>query len=102
MLKASKIALILGLAGATAGLPSLMAQQDAGRDEGGVAGAVRYEKAKQAAAERQARIEEGRAHGTRDRDSADRMAQRKTRDARKDSADRGNPHQRRDAQPHPQ
>lgn len=71
MLKSSKVALILGLAGAMAGVPWLSAQQDEGRDEGGVAGAIRYEKAKQAAADRQARIEEGRERVS---NSADRMA----------------------------
>jgi hypothetical protein len=71
MLKPSKIALILGLAGALAGLPSLAAQQDEGRDEGGAAGAIRFEKAKQAAADRQARIEEAREPSA---NSADRMA----------------------------
>jgi hypothetical protein len=74
MLKPSKAALILALAGALAGLPSLSAQQDQGRDEGGVAGAIRYEKEKQAAADRQARIEAAQEHGMRNRDSADRMA----------------------------
>lgn len=101
MLKLSRLALILGLAGATAGLQSLSAQQ-VGEDEGGVAGAIRFEKAKQAAADRQARIE---ARRERDSHSADRMApeaQRKTRDVRKDSADRGNSRQQRDAQDHPQ
>jgi hypothetical protein len=105
MLRPSKLALILGLAGAMAGLPSLIAQQDEGRDEGGVAGAIRYEKAKQAAADRQARIEAAREHGARDRDSADRMApepRRKAKEARKDSADRANPRQASDSQQHPQ
>ncbi|MGA3043120.1 MAG: hypothetical protein ABSF54_20270 [Bryobacteraceae bacterium] len=70
MLKPSKVALILGLASAL-GLPSLSAQQNEGKDEGGVAGAIRYEKAKQAAADRQARIEEGRERAA---NSADRIA----------------------------
>jgi hypothetical protein len=48
--------LILGLAGAMAWLPSLSAQQK-DPDEAGVAEAIRYERAKQAAADRQARIE---------------------------------------------
>jgi hypothetical protein len=87
MLKLSRFALILGLAGATAGLPSLTAQQE-GQNEGGVGGAIRFEKAKQAAADRQAGIE---ARQERESHSADRMApepKRKTRDVRKDSADR--------------
>ena len=51
MLKPSKIALILGLAGALAGLRSLAAQQK-DPDASGVAEAIRFEKAKQAAADR--------------------------------------------------
>ena len=48
MTKLSKVALILGLAGGLAGVSSLSAQRkDDGQDEGGVAGAIRYEKAKQ-------------------------------------------------------
>lgn len=86
MSKLSKVALILGLAGGLASLPSVSAQQrddrNEGRDEGGVAGAIRYERAKEAAAERQARMEEGRDRGGRDRDSADRMMPRKAKDVR--------------------
>jgi hypothetical protein len=64
MFKPSKFALILGLAGAMAGLPCLAAaQQDPDADAAAVAEAIRYEKAKQAAADRQLRIEEGREHG---------------------------------------
>ena len=59
MFKPSRFALILGLAGAMAGLPCLAAaQQDS--DAAAVAEAIRYEKAKQAAADRQIRIDEGR------------------------------------------
>ncbi|MGA2578299.1 MAG: hypothetical protein ABSH24_19960 [Bryobacteraceae bacterium] len=68
MFKSSRFALILGLAGAMAWLPSLSAQQK-DPDEAGVAEAIRYERAKQAAADRQARIEEGRERGEK---SADR------------------------------
>ncbi|MGC9945930.1 MAG: hypothetical protein ABSF64_06120 [Bryobacteraceae bacterium] len=57
MLRHSKLALILGLAGALAGLPSLTAAEK-DPDAAGVAEAIRFEKAKQAAADRQARIEE--------------------------------------------
>jgi hypothetical protein len=62
MFKRSRFALILGLAGAMAGLPSLAAQQK-DPDAAGVAEAIRFEKAKQAAADRQARIEEARERG---------------------------------------
>jgi hypothetical protein len=69
MLKPSKFALILGLAGAMGVLPSLAAVKDP--DAAGVAEAIRFEKAKQAAADRQARIEAAREHAS---NSADRMA----------------------------
>lgn len=65
-----RFALILGLAGALAGLPSLSAAQK-DQDEAGVAEAIRFERAKQAAADRQARIEEARARAE---NSADRSA----------------------------
>lgn len=79
MSKATKLAAILGLAGALAGLPSLMAQDRddrVDRDDAGVREAIRYERAKQAAADRQARIESGQERGDRDRDrdSVDRAA----------------------------
>jgi hypothetical protein len=71
VLKPSKLALFLGLAGAMAGLPSLIAAPK-DPDVAGVADAIRFEKAKQAAADRQARIEEARARpGAK---SADRSA----------------------------
>lgn len=64
-----KFALTLAMAGALAGLPSLaLAQKDP--DARGVAEAIRFEKAKQAAADRQARIE---ARAGRE-NSADRVA----------------------------
>ena len=87
MLKPSKIALILGLAGALAGLPSLTAQPK-DPDRAGVAEAIRFEKAKQAAADRQARIEEPRGRAS---NSADRMAPQpksKTKDERTAAAAR--------------
>ena len=59
MSKTSKFALILGLASATAGLPALWAQSNS--DAAGVAAAIRFQKAEDAAAARQARIEAGRA-----------------------------------------
>ena len=70
MLKPSKVALILGLASGLAGLPSLTATQK-DPDAAGVAEAIRFEKAKQAAADRQARIEAARERAS---NSADRMA----------------------------
>jgi len=68
MSKPSRFALILGLAGAMTGLSSLTALQK-DPDATGVAEAIRFEKAKQAAADRQARIEEARERGEK---SADR------------------------------
>jgi hypothetical protein len=65
-----RFALILGLAGALAGLPSLSAAQK-DQDQAGVAEAIRFERAKQAAADRQARIEEARARAE---NSSDRWA----------------------------
>jgi hypothetical protein len=62
MLKPSKFVLILGLTGAIAGLPCLAAAQK-DPDAAGVGEAIRFEKAKQAAADRQARIEEARTRG---------------------------------------
>jgi hypothetical protein len=62
MLKPSKFVLILGLTGAIAGLPCLTAAQKA-PDAASVAEAVRFERAKQAAADRQARIEEAPVRG---------------------------------------
>jgi hypothetical protein len=70
MIKPSKFASILGLAGAMAGLPYMTAAET-DPDAAGVAEAIRFEKAKQAAADRQARIEEARARGEQ---SADRAA----------------------------
>jgi hypothetical protein len=62
--------LILGLASALAGLPSLTAAQK-DPDAAGVAEAIRFEKAKQAAADRQARTEAAHERAS---NSADRMA----------------------------
>ena len=55
MLKPGNVALILGLAGVLGGVPCLTAQNDS--DPAGVAAAVRFQKAEDAAAARQARIE---------------------------------------------
>jgi hypothetical protein len=69
MFKPSRLALILGLAGAMAGLPSLaVAQQDS--DAAGVAEAIRFQKAEDAAAARQAHSGAARAAES---NSADRM-----------------------------
>jgi len=57
-----RLALILGLAGGLAALPAMAADQK-DPDAAGVAEAIRFEKAKQAAADRQARIEAARAKG---------------------------------------
>jgi len=79
MLRPSKLALVLGLAGCLTGLQSVaMAQKDP--DAAGVAEAIRFEKAKQAAADRQARIEEAHARGERstDRSAAEPKSKPKT------------------------
>jgi hypothetical protein len=70
MCRTNGFALILGLAGGMAGLSPLIAQQK-DPDATGVAEAIRFEKTKQAAADRQARIEEAR---ERSEKSADRSA----------------------------
>ena len=69
MLKRTKLALILGLTGAIAGLPWLAAAQK-DPDAAGVAEAIRFERAKQAAADRQARIEEAQARAGKRADRA--------------------------------
>jgi hypothetical protein len=83
MWKPTKTALILGIAGALAGLPPLTAAQQAAAqkdpDAAGVAEAIRFQKAEQAAADRQARIEEAREHAS---NSADRMASQPKRPAK--------------------
>ncbi len=90
MFKASRCALILGLAGAMAGLPAMLADdRDRDQDNSGVAEAIRYEKAKQAAADRQERIEEARERG---QINADRMApEAKHRDKEKGARARKTP-----------
>ncbi len=71
MFSKSRIGLILGLAGGLAALPSMVAaDRDRDPDAAGVAEAIRFEKAKQAAADRQERIE---ARGERQENTADRM-----------------------------
>jgi len=70
-----KLAMTLSLAGALAMLPSLaLAQKDS--EAAGVAEAIRFEKAKQAAADRQARIE------ARNQGSADRMSTESTSESK--------------------
>jgi hypothetical protein len=81
---------IAGMAGAMAWVPSLIAQEK-DRDQGSEQEAIRFEKAKQAAADRQERIEAGEARQHRQKapmvrgdtdtrrhgDTADRTAPRK-------------------------
>jgi hypothetical protein len=87
-----KLALILSLAGALAGLPSLaMAQKDP--DAAGVAEAIRFEKAKQAAADRQARIE-ARDHGLKSEDHTATESKPKTKTVKSATARRTPPPQR--------
>ena len=64
-----RLVLFLGLTGAIAGLPCLAAAQK-DPDAAGVAEAIRFEKAKQAAGDRQARIEEARTRGEKSEDRA--------------------------------
>ncbi len=77
-----RLTVITGLAAALVALPGLTAQQRS-EDESGVQEAIRFEKAKQAAADRQARIEEGRSAES---NSADRSVE--TPKPRKKSANK--------------
>jgi hypothetical protein len=75
MLRPNRFAAILGLAGAMAMLPSLSAQQPESSarkdpDASGIAEAIRFHRAEDAAAARQARIEAGRDRGVRSPDRA--------------------------------
>jgi hypothetical protein len=80
--------LIAGMAGAMAWTPSLIAQQR-DPDQGSVQEAIRFEKAKQAAADRQQRIEEASAaHQHRQKASTVR---REDTDRRHGTADRTAP-----------
>jgi hypothetical protein len=73
-----RLALILGLAAGFASLPALAAGQK-DPDAAGVQEAIRFEKAKQAAADRQARIEaRGQEANTADRMVTDSKAKTKT------------------------
>jgi hypothetical protein len=76
-----KFACMVGLAGALGVLPSLAVAQKDRDDRTGVAEAVRFERAKQAAADRQARVE---ARGAESR-SADRIADRERPETRRKS-----------------
>jgi hypothetical protein len=88
-----RFALILGLAGALAGLPTLaLAEKDP--DAAGVAEAIRYEKAKQAAADRQERIEAQRARGSRPEEHATPEMKTKPRAVKSASARKTPPPQR--------
>jgi len=93
MIKLSKYALILGLAGAMAGLPTLVAAQK-DPDAAGVAEAIRFEKAKQAAADRQARIEEARARGEKSADRSVPEPKAKTHVVKSAAAQKAPPAQR--------
>src|ERR1700739_806869 len=77
MLIRSRMALILGLAGAMAGLPSLAVAQKNSSGEAGVQEAIRSQKAEDAAAARQARIEEAKARGQNSADRAVTPAKKK-------------------------
>jgi hypothetical protein len=80
MLRPGKLSLILGLAGALA-LPALVPAQAAQKDSdaAGVAAAIRFQKAEDAAAARQARLDAGRAG---EANSADRMARPEQKESR--------------------
>lgn len=108
MSKATRLAAILGLAGALGALPGAMAQDRDrdDRDDAGVKEAIRYEKAKQAAADRQERIEAARArsHHNRakddDRDNADRVMTDRDRSRVKDKGPAPRKDDQRDEHPH--
>ena len=87
MLTSNRLAIIAGLASAMAGLPPLNAQ-DRDRDEGNVQEAIRFEKAKEAAAERQQRIEDQQGRGQ-PADRADSTAKPKKAPERKTKASGG-------------
>ncbi len=80
MSRFTRFALIVGMAGGMVALPSYAASKK-DPDAAGVAEAIRFERAKQAAADRQARIEAGRGRGDQ---SADRMTS-ETRAKRKNT-----------------
>jgi hypothetical protein len=90
----NRYTLVLGLAGAMVGLPLASAAQDDRDDARAVQEAIRFEKAKQAAADRQARIEDRR---ERESNSADRAvaephhASRAVRKPRTDPASKEQP-----------
>ena len=77
LFRSMRLALIVGLAGALVGLPSLTAAHR-DPDAAGVAEAIRFERAKQAAADRQARIE-ARGGETKTLQHAARAARTKTK-----------------------
>jgi hypothetical protein len=84
-----KFVLMLGLAGGLAVLPTFADTQKAHEDSG-VAEAIRFERAKQAAADRQARIEAARSEGQ----SADRSmteTKQRTRNSKAESTRKSNP-----------
>jgi hypothetical protein len=83
----SRCMLVVGMAGAMAWGPTLIAQEKDRdmRDQGSVQEAIRFEKAKQAAAERQERIDAGEARADRQRVSTPKRADTA---ARKPAAER--------------
>ena len=90
-----QVVLTLVLAGAMTGLPTLMAQRTDDSYEGSEAAAIRYEKAKEAAAERQERIEARQRGGRESADRADRVVpeHRAPRNVRASAAARRTPPQ---------
>lgn len=91
-----RLALILGLAAGFASLPALAAGQK-DPDAAGVAEAIRFEKAKQAAADRQARIE-ARAEEANTADRAVTESKAKTKTVHRTSTARKSPMPQRDSQ----
>ena len=69
---------MIGMAGALAALPSVAAAQK-DPDAAGVAEAIRFERAKQAAADRQARIEEAKEHQAKRAERANTETKKKAR-----------------------
>ena len=95
MFKPIRFALILGLTGAVAGLPYLAAAEK-DSDRAAVAEAIRFERAKQAAADRQLRMEGSR---PRPEQSADRsVSESKSKARTAKSAARKTPPASRDSQ----
>ena len=87
-----RFTLIFALTGALAGLaPLAEAQKDP--DQAGVAEAIRFERAKQAAADRQAHIEAAQARGAKSEEKAAATPKTKTKTVRTASASGKRTHQ---------